>query len=186
MKLKENINCVLENGLMVLTREYLLKRGKCCKNKCKNCPYMNVKIKKLHPDAVIPKYQTSGSAGFDLHALEDVDVYPGDTVIVKTGLSFQIPQGYEMQIRPRSGVSYKTKIRISNSPGTIDSDYIGEVGILVDNINFIGDKRVPHPIKKGERIAQGVICPVIQVKFEEVEKLSQTERGSGGFGHTGI
>lgn len=140
---------------------------------------MKLKIKKLHNDAVMPSYATDGSAGFDLSALEEVLIYAGQTLIVKTGLSFAIPKGYEMQIRPRSGVTVKTKLRVAL--GTIDSDYRGEVGIIVDNI---GDdlKR----IGKGERIAQAVISPIIQATFEQVTELDDTERGSGGFGSTGL
>lgn len=140
---------------------------------------MILKIKKLHNDAVMPSYATDGSAGFDLSALEEVLIYAGQTLIVKTGLSFAIPKGYEMQIRPRSGVTVKTKLRVAL--GTIDSDYRGEVGIIVDNI---GDdlKR----IGKGERIAQAIISPIIQATFEQVTELDDTERGTGGFGSTGL
>ena len=123
---------------------------------------MKVNIKLLHADAIIPKYQTSGSAGFDIHAVEHTEVYPGETKVLKTGLSFEIPEGYELQIVPRSGISAKTKLRISNSPGTIDSDFRGEVGIIVDNI-----------------------APVIQATFIEVDNLEKTERGKEGFGSTG-
>lgn len=147
---------------------------------------MQVKIKKLHPDAIIPKYQTSGSAGFDIHAVEHTEVYPGETKILKTGLSFEIPEGYELQIVPRSGVSAKTKLRVSNSPGTVDSDFRGEVCILVDNIDLHSDKRVPYIIKIGDRIAQGKITPVIQAVFVETDQLNETERGPKGFGSTGI
>jgi len=147
---------------------------------------MKVKIKKLHSDAIIPKYQTSGSAGFDIHAIQHTEVYPGETKILKTGLSFEIPEGYELQIVPRSGVSVKTKLRISNSPGTVDSDFRGEVGIIVDNVDFHSDKRVPYIIKVGDRIAQGKITPVVQATFIEVNDLEETERGEAGFGSTGI
>jgi len=147
---------------------------------------MKVKIKKLHSDAIIPKYQTSGSAGFDIHAIQHTEVYPGETKILKTGLSFEIPEGYELQIVPRSGVSVKTKLRISNSPGTVDSDFRGEVGIIVDNVDFHSDKRVPYIIKVGDRIAQGKITPVVQATFIEVNDLEETERGEGGFGSTGL
>lgn len=147
---------------------------------------MQIKIKKLHPDAIIPKYQTSGSAGFDIHIIEDVEIYPGETKILKTGLSFEIPEGYELQIVPRSGVSAKTKIRVSNSPGTVDSDFRGEVGIIVDNIDYLEKDNIPHTIKKGERIAQGKITPVVQANFVETDELNQTERGAKGFGSTGI
>jgi dUTP pyrophosphatase len=142
---------------------------------------MNIKIKKLVEDAIIPKYQTSGSAGFDFHTVEDVTVFPKETKLVSTGLAFEIPEGYELQVRPRSGMSLKTKIRISNSPGTIDSDYRGLVSIIVDNISFHGS--LPYEIKKGDRIAQGVICKVNQAVFIE-DELSETERGEGGFGST--
>jgi dUTP pyrophosphatase len=147
---------------------------------------MQVKIKKLHPDAIVPKYQTSGSAGFDIHIIEDAVIYPGETRILKTGLSFEIPEGYELQIVPRSGISAKSRLRISNSPGTVDSDFRGEVGIIVDNIDFSSDKRIPHTIKKGDRVAQGKITPVIQAVFVEIDQLNETERGAGGFGSTGI
>ncbi|MEV2675606.1 deoxyuridine 5'-triphosphate nucleotidohydrolase, partial [Paenibacillus larvae] len=94
---------------------------------------MEVKIKKLHPDAVIPEYATAGAAGFDLVALEDVIIEPGDVKTIRTGLAFEIPVGYELQIRPRSGVSLKTKLRQPNSVGTIDSDYRGEVQLMFEN-----------------------------------------------------
>lgn len=140
---------------------------------------MNVRIKKLHNDAVMPVYATNGSAGFDLSALEEVLIYAGQTLVVKTGLAFSIPEGYEMQIRPRSGVTVKTKLRVAL--GTIDSDYRGEVGIIVDNI---GDdlKR----IGKGERIAQAIISPIKQASFQLVDDLDATDRGLGGFGSTGL
>jgi dUTP pyrophosphatase len=158
---------------------------------------MKVKIRRLNPDAKIPKYATSGSAGFDLTAIEDVFIAYGKTAVVKTGIAIEIEPGYEMQIRPRSGTSLKSPIRIANAPGTIDSDYRGEIGIIVENsspatilapvfgaVNGVIDGEAII-IKRGDRIAQGVICPVIQVEFEEVESLSDTVRGSGGFGSTG-
>lgn len=178
---------------------------------------MQVKIKKLHPDAVVPKYLTPGSAGFDLVAVEDVVLEPGETKLVKTGLALELPLGYELQIRPRSGVTLKTKLRVANSPGTVDSDYRGEIGVIVDNITNplysifikwlswevrppldikgneieVEDKAGLYPagtyiIQKGDRIAQGVISPVVQVDFEEVDELSETKRGTGGFGSTGV
>lgn len=146
---------------------------------------MKIKIKKLHQDATIPMYATSGSAGFDFHSIEDVNIYPGQTIAIKTGLSFEIPIGYELQVRPRSGLSLKTNLRISNSPGTIDSDYRGEVCIIVDNIDFSSETKASYEIKKGDRIAQGVICPIQQVEFEEVDELNKTNRGESGFGSTG-
>lgn len=142
---------------------------------------VRVKVKKIHPDAVIPQYKTSGSAGFDLYAIEDVEIQPGETKQIRTGLIFEIPEGYEIQIRPRSGMSLKTPLRISNAPGTIDSDYRGEVMIIAENTSI-----VPFSVEKGTRIAQGVLQKVPQAEFIEVERVSETERGEGGFGSTGI
>ena len=147
---------------------------------------MILKVKKMHKDAIIPKYQTTGSAGFDLHALNDVIIYPGETVIVDTGLAFDIPENHEIQIVPRSGISAKTKLRISNAPGTIDEDYKGNVKIILDNIDFKKNKRLYTTIKKGERICQAKLVPVIRAEFVEVEELSETERGDKGIGSTGL
>lgn len=160
---------------------------------------MKLKIKKLHPEAVIPKYQTKGASGFDLHALEDVSIMPGETKLVKTGIAVAVDVGYELQVRPRSGTSLKTPLRVANSPGTVDADYRGEVCVIVTNTadDHFHDgsgnlstalwrsSEYAQNIKKGDRIAQGVICPVLQVEFEEVENLDETERGSGGYGSTG-
>ena len=143
---------------------------------------LRVKIKKLHKDAVIPQYQTTGAAGFDFHAIEDMEIATRQTVLVKTGLSMEIPEGYELQVRPRSGMSLKTKMRIANAPGTVDSDYRGEICIIMENMGMLGG--LPYDIKKGDRIAQGVICPVFQATFIE-DELSDTERGEGGFGSSG-
>lgn len=146
---------------------------------------MQIKIKKLHPDAVLPKYATELSAGFDLIACEDEKIYPGQTEVVKLGFAIEIPEGFEMQIRPRSGNSLKTDIRIANSPGTIDADYRGEVGVIIDHKR---DRQEFHnfaiEIKKGQAIAQGIIARVEKVEWLEVEELSSTERGAGGYGST--
>ena len=172
---------------------------------------ITVKVKKIHPDAVIPRYATPGSAGFDLVAVEDVIIEPGETAKVRTGLAFEIPPGYELQIRPRSGISAKTKLRIANAPGTVDADYRGEVCVLLQNTEqiFLADGWGPplpgrayyingedyvvdeythgtYLIRKGDRIAQGVIAPVYRAAFEVVDELSETERGDGGFGSTGV
>jgi dUTP pyrophosphatase len=169
---------------------------------------VQVKVKKLHPDAVIPQYAHDGDSGFDLVAVEDVIVEPGQTVKVRTGLAFEIPPGYEMQIRPRSGISSKTKLRVSNTPGTIDASYRGEVMVLVDNVSLKSeftttrkyriDGTLDEPnetnlyydktyiIRKGDRIAQAVIVPVIHADLIEVDDLSDTERGSNGFGSSGV
>lgn len=148
----------------------------------KDCPKRNVvKFKKINPDAVLPFYTTEGSAGFDLSSVENVVVGPKETKVVKTGLVCELPSGYELQIRPRSGLSLKTPLRIANTPGTVDSDYRGEIGIIVWNT---GDD--PYEIVKGIRIAQGVVCKVEQLPIEEVDTVSETARSSGGFGSTGI
>lgn len=141
---------------------------------------MEVRVKKTNKDAIIPEYKTRGAACFDLHVVEEKEIQPGDTTLVGTGLSFAIPDGYEMQVRPRSGVSLKTDIHLKNSPGTIDSDYRGEVFLIVANRGVS-----PVKIEKFERIAQASIQPIMQVTFKEVEFLDETERGAGGFGSTG-
>jgi len=143
-----------------------------------------VKWKKLNQNAIIPKYQTDGSAGFDIHALIDTEsiIIPSMCQnIIKTGLSVAVPEGYEMQIRPRSGLSFKNKITITNSPGTLDSDYRGELMCILFNLgteDFV--------VKNGDRIAQGKIAIVPKVEFIEVEDLDETSRNTGGFGSTGI
>ena len=146
---------------------------------------MNVKIKKLSPDAVIPRYATLGAAGFDLVAVEDVQLFGGQTKLVKTGLAVELPMGFEMQVRPRSGTSLKTPLRVANAPGTVDCDYRGEVCVIITNTLAPNGDLALVEIKKGERIAQGVICAVEHAEFVEVEELSGTARGAGGFGSTG-
>ena len=135
--------------------------------------------KSRHP---LPEYSTSASAGMDLRANIDEDILlkPMERYLVKTGLFLEIPEGYEAQIRPRSGLAIKHGITVLNSPGTIDSDYRGEVGIILVNIsneNFI--------IKDGERICQMVIARHVTAEWEKVDFLVETARGEGGFGHTG-
>ena len=137
-----------------------------------------MRIKKTHPEAVIPKYATEGSAGFDLVTVEDIVIDPGETKLVRTGLAFEVPRGHELQIRPRSGISLRTKLRVIL--GTVDSDYRGEIGVIVDNIGNESEL-----ITKGTRIAQGVVSPISVANMVEVDELSQTERGAGGFGSTG-
>ncbi len=153
---------------------------------------MKIRIKKLHEDAIIPRYQTNGSSGFDLHALEDVKISPGETKLVRTGLAFDIGPGYELQVRPRSGLSLKTDLRVANAPGTVDADFRGEVCVIMTNTGknneFVSDAKMflnAYQIKKGDRIAQGVVCPVMQADIEVVDYLNETERGDGGFGSTG-
>lgn len=142
---------------------------------------IKIDIKKLHEDAVIPTYGTEGAAGFDFYSIDDYVVDPGKTVIVKTGLAVAVPVGYYLVVVPRSGVSAKTGIRIANSPGTVDADYRGEVGVIVTNTS-----NDTFTIDKGYRIAQGIILPYFQAQFNLVDELDETARGAGGFGHTGV
>ena len=142
---------------------------------------MRVKIKQLHPDAKIPQYQTLGAAGFDLHAIEDYKLSAGERVLVKTGLAFELQIGFELQIRPRSGLALKNGISVLNAPGTIDSDYRGEVGVLL-----INHSKEDFAIKKGDRIAQGVVARYERVEFEVCEELGESARGAGGFGSSGV
>jgi len=141
---------------------------------------MNIRIKKLNSEAVIPSYQTKGSAGFDLHSIEDKVIEPGHREMVGTGLAFSIEHGYEVQIRPRSGLGFKHGVTVINTPGTIDSDYRGEIKVVLVNLGH-----EPFVIKKGERIAQAVVKEVVLADFLEVDELDETSRGSGGFGSTG-
>ena len=141
---------------------------------------IKLKVKKLSKLAEIPQYQTEESAGFDLHSVDDVILKPFERKLIATGISFEIPKGYEIQIRPRSGLAYKHGITVLNSPGTIDSDYRGEIKILL-----INHSDEDFEIKVGERVAQAVIQKVYQASFEEVEDLNSTVRGVAGFGSTG-
>jgi dUTP pyrophosphatase len=141
---------------------------------------MQVKIKKLNELAIIPKYAHPGDSGVDLHSIEEVIIYPGRTALVGTGLSFEIPEGTEIQVRPRSGMSAKTKIRVANSPGTVDSGYRGEVKVILDNV---GSNTVT--IQRGDRIAQAVLVPVYKMEIEEVKEVSISTRQASGFGSTG-
>ncbi len=140
-----------------------------------------IKVKIKNTNGEIPRYKTFGAAGVDLCSAENCILMPGKTQAVSTGLFMEIPEGYEGQIRPRSGLALKHSLTILNSPGTIDSDYRGEIKIIITNLG-----EVPFEIRKSDRIAQMVFSPVVKAQFEEVEELSDTERGSGGFGHTGI
>tara|TARA_Y100001980_G_C14317898_1_gene139672 strand:- start:48 stop:491 length:444 start_codon:yes stop_codon:yes gene_type:complete len=139
-------------------------------------------IKKLNKEVNIPEYKTNGSSGLDLEAFieKDVVVKPYETALIPTGLSVAIEEHLEIQIRPRSGLAARNSITVLNTPGTIDSDYRGELKVILINLgneNFI--------IHKGDRIAQMVICPVIKTEFKIVNELPKTLRGSGGFGSTG-
>jgi dUTP pyrophosphatase len=168
---------------------------------------MNVKIRKLTPDAQIPAYATPGAAGFDLVAVEDAVIAPGETKRIPLGLSFEIPPGYVMIICMRSGIALKTKLRQPNGIGVIDWDYRGEVAMMFDNIssdtgdddfvyhadgldgNPAGDEYHPfgtYIIRKGDRVAQAFIQPLPRATFTVVDELGDTERGTGGFGSSGV
>ena len=143
-----------------------------------------VKVKMLEGnDLPLPAYATKGAAGFDLSACisTELTLAAGEIKLIPTGLSFEIPEGYELQIRPRSGLAAKNGISIVNTPGTIDSDYRGEVKIIMVN-----HSKTPFVIKRGERIAQAVLNAAPQAQLIEAEELTDTTRGAGGFGHTGV
>lgn len=149
---------------------------------------IEVKSKKLsHYDDEfpLPTYETEGAAGADVRAMlgknEKKMISPGERVLIPTGLTMEIPPGYEIQVRPRSGLSFKTGLMILNAPGTIDSDYRGEIKIIMGNLGKL-DEVISH----GDRVAQLVLAPVTQAKFTwSTEELSETSRGTGGFGSTG-
>lgn len=168
---------------------------------------MKLRFKKLDKDMPDPFYAQEGDAGFDLRATEDVTIYPGETVMVGTGLAFEIPDGYNGEVRARSGMASKRMLAPINEPGTVDSGYRGEVLVPLHNfapvietsdfdwlegmipsgardLQGMNIGAIQH-VKRGERIAQMVIAPVARCEFEEVDGLTETERGSGGFGSSG-
>lgn len=140
---------------------------------------INVSIEKLNENARIPEYAHATDAGADVFAAEDITLKPRETQIIKTGIRVAIPTGYEIQIRPRSGLSFKTGLRIANAPGTIDSDYRGEIGIIMTNFGTTDET-----IRIGDKIAQMIIAPVPMINFIEEKITDETERGEGGFGST--
>ena len=143
---------------------------------------VNVALKRL-PHGLglpLPAYATHGAAGMDVVSAEDVVIVPGARHAVATGLSMAIPQGYEIQVRPRSGLAFKHGITVPNTPGTIDSDYRGELKVLL-----INHGTEDFAVQRGDRVAQLVLAPVVQAAWEEVAELDATERGAGGFGSTG-
>lgn len=174
---------------------------------------IEVPVKCLHADAVVPARNHPSDAGFDLYAVEDAVIAPGETVIVKTGIAMALPVGFELQVRPRSGNSVKTKIRVANSPGTVDANYRGEIGVIIDNITnpiytmstYIMDvmdgksnvadvwaaayekaiEEGTYTVRKGDRIAQGVIAHVPSSTLFETATLDETDRGTDGFGSSG-
>ena len=144
---------------------------------------IEILIKRLSKNIQLPKYETDGSSGMDLSANieKEIEIAPGKTSIIPTGLAVSIPKNFEIQIRPRSGLAAKNQISVLNTPGTIDADYRGEIKVILINHG----KNV-FKIEKGLRIAQMVLCPVIKATLKEVDTLEETKRGTGGFGSTGI
>lgn len=143
-----------------------------------------MKIKIInHSENSLPAYETTGSAGMDLRAnlTEAVILHPLERKLIPTGLFIELPQGYEAQVRPRSGLAAKKGLTVLNSPGTIDSDYRGEIKVILINLS-----NEPQTIETGERIAQMIISHFEQISWEQVQELEITERGAGGFGHTGV
>ena len=138
-------------------------------------------IKKLHQNIILPEYKTDGSSGMDLMANveQTVKILPGEKKIISTGIMVAIPEQYEIQIRPRSGLAAKNGISVLNTPGTIDSDYRGEIKVILINLG-----KDIFQINKNDRIAQMIVCPIIKVELKEVESLPKTVRGEGGFGST--
>lgn len=143
---------------------------------------IKVEVKRLpHGEGLdLPTYATQGAAGMDVVSAEDVTLAPGARHAVATGLSMAIPQGFEIQVRPRSGLAFKHGISVPNAPGTIDSDYRGELKVIL-----INHGTEEFAIARGDRVAQLVLAPVVKAAWDEVEELDATERGSGGFGSTG-
>ena len=142
-----------------------------------------VQILRLRDDAIVPQYMTDHAAGLDLCAALDGSILlePGSRVLVPTGLAMAIPVGYEGQVRPRSGLALKKGVTLVNSPGTIDADYRGEIGVIM-----INHGESPFSINHGDRIAQMLISPVTHAELQVVDTLEETARGAGGFGHTGV
>ena len=141
-----------------------------------------LKLKRLAhgADLELPFYQSAGAAGMDVRAAQNYSLQPGETALIATGFAIEIPEGYEVQLRPRSGLALQFGITMPNAPATIDCDYRGEVGVILTNLG-----RETFEVKRGERIAQMVVARVERAAIEEVEQLSETARGAGGFGHTG-
>ncbi len=142
---------------------------------------MKIKIQKIHPNALIPKYQTEGSSGFDLHAVEEVMIKPHSVGLVKIGICLSLEVGYELQVRTRSGLALNHQVMVLNSPGTVDNDYRGEIKVILANLS---DK--DFKVQVGDRIAQGVVQKTYKAEFIECERLDETSRGRGGFGSTGV
>ena len=141
---------------------------------------MTLKFKRIHPDAVLPAYAHPSDAGMDIWSVADMTVPARGRALVPTGLVVLLPPLYEAQVRPRSGLALKHGITVLNTPGTIDSGYRGEIGVILFN-----SSDVDFQVKKGDRVAQVVIAPVTQPVIEEAQEIDETDRGAGGFGSTG-
>lgn len=143
-----------------------------------------LKFTKIHPDAVEPKYNYETDSGFDLHSIEEVEIAPFGRKLIRTGLKFSIPNGCEIQVRPKSGLALKQGLTVLNTPGTVDQGYTGEIMVIVFNANAVSFK-----IEKGMKIAQAVLCPVYNgkmVDLHQVIEIDEKDRGDKGFGSTGI
>jgi len=136
---------------------------------------------KSEDKSLIPEYKSSLAAGVDLMASGSGEIKAGEYALVKTGISIELPEGFEAQVRPRSGLALKQGVTVLNSPGTIDADYRGEIGVIL-----INHSKETFTYSKGDRVAQMVVAPVVQAEFVQVGELSDTVRGAGGFGHTGV
>ena len=167
----------LESELLKLTFE---NRNLRTSKGANNMHTVAINVKRTHPEAKLPAYKTDGAAGFDLHSIEGAILSPGEMKSFKLGLAFEIPEGYEIQIRPRSGLSFDTGLIAKNTIGTIDSDYRGEIAMCLMNIGL-----EPEEINPGDRICQGILKEVPKAKFYEVKELSDSKRGEAGFGSTG-
>ncbi|WP_413162167.1 dUTP diphosphatase [Capilliphycus salinus ALCB114379] len=142
---------------------------------------MKIKILRLNEAAIVPKYAHPNDAGLDLYSIEDREILPGESQLIPTGISIELSPGTEAQVRPRSGLALKHQITVLNTPGTIDADYRGEIGVIL-----INHGKTTFKINKGMKIAQLVIAPVIHAEIEEVEQLNSTIRGDNGFGSSGF
>lgn len=142
---------------------------------------MKINMIRIHDDAILPAYAHPGDSGMDLYSIKDIDISPGDTVKIRTGLRIAVPRGYEAQVRSKSGLALTHKISVADAPSTIDSGYRGEFFVMLRN----GGTET-YPVKKHQKIAQLVICPVLRAEIVEVEDLDNTQRGENGFGSTGL
>ena len=147
---------------------------------------VRVAVTRVRPDTQplpLPRYMTSGAAGMDLLAdvPESVELRPGGRALIPTGIAIELPPGFEAQVRPRSGLALRHGVTLLNSPGTIDADYRGEIQVLMINLS---DQ--PYAVRRGDRIAQMIVAPVVRAELREVETLNGSHRGAGGFGHTGM